>query len=110
MRGMEKATFERTWQAMRRRLDVDARELSRAVRAYPTPIARCDEQLPLLIAQRDAAVRRAAQAADIDAAADDDRARRIALFVETLAPGDDARLAVLRDGLRATAAGESAPC
>ena len=27
-------------------------ELSREIRAYPTPIARCDEQLPALIEER----------------------------------------------------------
>jgi hypothetical protein len=34
--------------------DIEARidELSREIRAYPTPIARCDEQLAHLIEQR----------------------------------------------------------
>jgi regulator of replication initiation timing len=29
-------------------------ELSREIRAYPTPIARCDEQLPALLEERSA--------------------------------------------------------
>lgn len=35
-----------------------SRELKEEVRNYPTPIARCDEQLPKLIEQRNEVVRR----------------------------------------------------
>lgn len=37
---------------MRAELERRIFELSREIRAYPTPIARCDEQLPALIEER----------------------------------------------------------
>lgn len=40
------------WRSLRTRLEDRARELADEVRAYPTPIARCDDQLPGLIARR----------------------------------------------------------
>ncbi len=43
------------WTALMGELGARKRELGEAVRAYPTPIARCDDQLPKAIAQRDAA-------------------------------------------------------
>ena len=43
------------WTALMGELEARKRELGEAVRAYPTPIARCDDQLPKAIAQRDAA-------------------------------------------------------
>jgi hypothetical protein len=35
-----------------KRLELRLAELSNEIRAYPTPIARCDEQLPALIEER----------------------------------------------------------
>ncbi len=46
----------RTWRALRGRLEARARELADEVRAYPGPIARCDDQLPALIAERSRAL------------------------------------------------------
>jgi len=43
------------WTQLVGELEARKRELGEAVRAYPTPIARCDDQLPKAIAQRDAA-------------------------------------------------------
>jgi hypothetical protein len=43
--------------ALRAELQRRSRELNEAVRAYPSPIARCDDQLPKLLSQRDAAAR-----------------------------------------------------
>ena len=40
------------WLSLRTRLQDRARALAEEVRAYPTPIARCDDQLPGLIARR----------------------------------------------------------
>ena len=40
------------WRALRSGLEERARALADEVRAYPTPIARCDDQLPGLIARR----------------------------------------------------------
>ena len=42
---------------VRAELERRSKELNEAVRGYPSPIARCDDQLPRLIAQRDAAAR-----------------------------------------------------
>jgi hypothetical protein len=41
------------WAALRDHLQERFRELSLEIRHYPTPIARCDDQLPKLIEQRD---------------------------------------------------------
>ncbi len=38
--------------ALRSHLEARTRQLSDEIRRYPTPIARCDEQLPKLIEQR----------------------------------------------------------
>lgn len=40
------------WRALRSGLEDQARTLAEEVRAYPTPIARCDDQLPGLIERR----------------------------------------------------------
>jgi hypothetical protein len=40
------------WRSLRARIEDRARALADEGRAYPTPIARCDEQLPGLIARR----------------------------------------------------------
>jgi len=40
------------WRSLRSRLEGEARALAEEVRAYPGPIARCDDQLPGLIARR----------------------------------------------------------
>lgn len=41
-----------SWRALRSRLEDRARALADEVRGYPTPIARCDDQLPGLLARR----------------------------------------------------------
>ena len=58
--------IDNAWKALRRRLEERCRSLHEAVRAYPTPIARCDDQLPKAIEERDSAFRelRAADALD----------------------------------------------
>ena len=43
------------WAELRRHLEGRFRELCEELRHYPTPIARCDDQLPKLIEQRDRA-------------------------------------------------------
>ena len=40
------------WRSLRSRLEGEARALAEEGRAYPSPIARCDDQLPGLIARR----------------------------------------------------------
>jgi hypothetical protein len=58
--------LDHAWKSLRQRLEERCRSLHEAVRAYPTPIARCDEQLPQAIEERDSAFRelRAVQALD----------------------------------------------
>jgi hypothetical protein len=58
--------IDAAWTDLRRRLEQRCRALHEAVRAYPTPIARCDDQLPKAIEERDSAFRelRAADALD----------------------------------------------
>ena len=40
------------WSELERYLERRSRELNAEVRGYPTPIARCDDQLPKLLEQR----------------------------------------------------------
>jgi hypothetical protein len=42
----------RTWSELKIYLERRTRELNAEVRGYPTPIARCDDQLPKLLEQR----------------------------------------------------------
>ena len=82
------------WAALAEHLEARKRELVEAVRSYPTPIARCDDQLPEAIARRDAAARDLAQALEVDAAALSEapwreRARALAA---RFAAADDERL------------------
>ena len=91
------------WAVLRRHLDARAADLCAAVRCYPGPIARCDQQLPQFIAERDAAVRLAARAAAVDASAcaEFTRDERIACFAATFEPGDDTRARTLQRAVRA---------
>jgi hypothetical protein len=55
------------WAALRECLETRSREWHDELRAYPTPIARCDEQLTRVIEERDAAFRRLRLASDLQA-------------------------------------------
>lgn len=66
MATMLETTLEQDWSSLRARLEERRRELHEAVRVYPSPIARCDDQLPKLIAQRDAAQQACRIAADLE--------------------------------------------
>ena len=46
------------WAQVKARLAANLAQLSEEVRAYPSPIARCDDQLPRLLERRAAAQRR----------------------------------------------------
>ena len=79
------------WRSLRSRLEGEARALAEEVRAYPGPIARCDDQLPALIARRtDAyAALREAEALDREREALGDaewRARVTALLARHASP------------------------
>lgn len=54
------------WAALRECLEARSREWHDELRAYPTPIARCDEQLTRVIEERDAAFRRVRLASDLE--------------------------------------------
>lgn len=56
------------WRALRERLEARARELADEVRHYPGPIARCDDQLPALLAERSRALKLARLAAELEEA------------------------------------------
>jgi len=58
--------MESEWKSLREHLEARARALAEEVRAYPGPIARCDDQLPWLIAQRTRAVETARLARDLE--------------------------------------------
>ncbi|HSN19688.1 MAG TPA: hypothetical protein VLS49_03375 [Usitatibacter sp.] len=52
--------------SLRARMQARARELAQEVRSYPSPIARCDEQLPGLIEARSRAMELARRAAELE--------------------------------------------
>jgi len=54
------------WVTLRRCLEARSLELLDEVRTYPTPIARCDEQLTRVIEERDAAFRFLRLAAELE--------------------------------------------
>lgn len=56
------------WRALRGRLEARAQELADEVRHYPGPIARCDDQLPALLAERSRALKLARLAAELEEA------------------------------------------
>ena len=96
------------WAALRSHLESRSRELSDEIRHYPTPIARCDEQLTKLLEQRAHAQ---AQLSLIDGAgawnspqAGDASRASMERFVRSYAPGDDEAGLVLVARLKAALA------
>ena len=55
------------WTNLRGHLERRSTELNAEIRAYPSPIARCDDQLPKLLEQRARAVRVLKAAIELDA-------------------------------------------
>ena len=94
--------LQAAWSALAACLRARFRALSDEMRGYPTPIARCDEQLSRLIEQRDAVRAELERAAEIEvggvAAAPIDA---LEPFVAE-GPADDAALAAIRGQLAAT--------
>jgi len=85
------------WARVKARLAAELEELSEEVRAYPSPIARCDDQLPKLLERRAAAQRRLrlANEQDVDGLSD---AQFAALIAQLTRDDDgDGELAALRD-------------
>ena len=99
---MEK--IDKAWRALRARLEARATELAEEVRSYPGPIARCDDQLPALLAERSRALElvRLAEALERERAtlAEDDWIERAASLARLAQPRDAAEILLLRDKLR----------
>jgi hypothetical protein len=100
MRGESGAAL---WERVKARLAHKLEALSEEVRAYPSPIARCDDQLPKLLDRR-AAAQASLRLAQQQAVAGLSDAQFLAL-IEELARADDEdqELAALRDAARALA-------
>lgn len=94
------------WTQVKARLAAKLAELSEEVRAYPSPIARCDDQLPKLLDRRAAAQRRMRLAEDQVVDGFDDA--RFATLIEEFTAGDDddPELAALRREARALLTGK----
>src|SRR5262245_3647434 len=97
---------DEAWAELRNCLEARSRELHDEVHSYPTPIARCDEQLPHLIAQRDAAFRLLREAGALDVArprlAPDAWLSRLRVFAAGVQAVEDAALLAARERFVAT--------
>ena len=58
--------LDQAWLELRNSLEAHSLDLHEEVRTYPTPIARCDEQLTQAIEARDAAFRQLRVAGDLE--------------------------------------------
>ena len=100
------------WRDLRDHLERRARELADEVRAYPSPIARCDDQLPWLIAERSRAIEVARLAADMEtkrtALPESEWQARLSQLAWNLYLGDEAGIALHR-GLVEALRGRSMP-
>ncbi|HYS15217.1 MAG TPA: hypothetical protein VEN28_18090 [Burkholderiaceae bacterium] len=96
------------WAGLRDCLDARSHALQDEVRTYPTPIARCDEQLTHVIERRDTAFRQLRAAAELDgiraAVASREWRSRLRDFAASLDPADDPILAAQRARLVAALA------
>jgi hypothetical protein len=92
------------WTDLKTHLTERFRQLNSEIRHYPTPIARCDDQLPKLIEQRDHARGELERMSAVDGASTDSRApsvREIENFLGAATPADDDMELDLRARLRA---------
>jgi hypothetical protein len=80
------------WLLLRSHLAERFGQLNSEIRHYPTPIARCDDQLPKLIEQRDHARGELERMREVDAASagsDAPGLRQMEGFLEGATPTDD---------------------
>lgn len=92
------------WAELRDHLGASFRQLNSEVRHYPTPIARCDAQLPKLLEQRDHARTELERMRAIDACSGTSAAptvREIERFLDAAPPADDETELALRARLEA---------
>ena len=92
------------WAMFRKHLAVRIREINEEIAHYPTPIARCDEQLTKLLEQRARVFRQEKVAAELGPTplrdADADWFQRVSDYVTDLEPcGDDDIETALRSRL-----------
>jgi hypothetical protein len=101
--------IDAAWMTLRARLEAHGRELHEEVRSYPTPIARCDEQLTKAIEDRDRAFRCLRGAGDLDemrrTVARDAWLARLRAFVATLDVVEDETTSAVRRRLLALLGG-----
>ncbi len=81
------------WAALRSHLESRSRELNEEIRRYPTPIARCDEQLTKLLEQRAQALTQLSliDEAGLEKLPQSDRPSlsSVEKIIRSYAPGDD---------------------
>jgi hypothetical protein len=101
------ADVDDAWAALREGLEARSRELHDELRTYPTPIARCDEQLTRVIEQRDSAFRGLRFAIELEESRTSisrlEWLRRLRRFATSLEP-DDERVGAARARLIAAMA------
>ena len=85
----ERTPLDFTLAALAARLDARLAELSHEVAHYPTPIARCDEQLTKLLEQRAACVARLRDVRSIVERDGDDRAHATGRLVAAYGYAED---------------------
>jgi hypothetical protein len=98
------------WSELKIYFDRRSKELSDEVRNYPTPIARCDEQLTKLIEQRSGAINELKRLLQAVPARSGPPGRRLAaleayLMLPHACPDDEVEIA-LRSRLRAAVSGQ----
>jgi hypothetical protein len=86
------------WGDLKRHLESRSRALTEEVRHYPTPIARCDEQLTKLLEQREHAVRQLRRMLEHERQPSRPFLRQ---FIDSCAPSDDEDEMTLVSRLRA---------
>src|SRR5215467_9161879 len=91
------------WAALRHHLEARFRQCCDELRHYPTPIARCDDQLPKLIEQRDHARAELERMTGIATTATGATANAARRFLAATTPTDDDLEIMLRSRVKAAA-------
>ena len=95
------------WRALHEEISARFRRLNAEIREYPTPIARCDEQLTRLIEQRDQVRSLLGSIAELDDANDRSHARMRSFLAEALR--DEEIAAAMPSPLKTIVVGGSQP-
>lgn len=97
-------SMSESWDALRRHLEARFRQCCEELRHYPTPIARCDDQLPKLIEQRDHARAELERMTATVRTATGVTADAVQRFLAAATPTDDDMEIMLRSRVKAAAA------